>query len=308
MKHFALQPLLFLVFALSTQPPAQADPVELIAEISHPPLTEVSGIARSSHPGVFWVHNDSGNAAHLFPIHLDGNPVIPPFVADDYVEEPWPGLPIVNAWNVDWEDIAVADGQIYIADMGNNGNARRDLGVYVVAEPNPLGVELSRALRFIPVAYPDQRGHPGEHWHFDCEAMFAADGKLFFLTKHRKRGQISGWERGTKLYRLDTRRQGEDNPLTLVTTRHDIWVPTAADISPDGDRLAVLTYRALWIFERPAEGDNWLAGKAARLDLDRARMGINEAVTWRDDQTLIIANEERKLFSVDAAKVPVVDP
>jgi hypothetical protein len=284
--------------------PLQAQTANLIAEISHPLLEEVSGIARSSHAGVFWVHNDSGNAPHLFPINLEGRAVIPPFVADDYTEDVWPGLPVVNAWNVDWEDIALADGHIYIADMGNNGNARRDLGVYVIAEPNPLGVELTRALRFIPVVYPDQRGHPGEHWHFDCEAMFAADGKLYFLTKHRQRGQISGFEAGTKLYRLDTQRQGVNNPLTLIGSRQDIWIPTAADISPDGNRLAVLTYRALWIFERPTQGDNWLTGKPAKLNLDRAQMGINEAVTWRDERTLVIANEGRKVFLVDARRVP----
>ena len=286
---------------------ARAATPELIAEISHPLLGEVSGISRSSHPGVFWVHNDSGNPAHLFPINLEGQVVIPGFVADHYTDEVWPGLPVVNAWNVDWEDIAVADGHVFVADMGNNGNARRDLGVYVIAEPNPLGVELTRALRFVPVVYPDQRAYPGERWHFDCEAMFAADGKLYFLTKHRKRGQIGGWEAGTKLYRLDTHQQGENNPLTLIGSRDDIWIPTAADLSPDGDRLAVLTYPALWIFQRPPKGDNWLTGKAAKLDLDRAQMGINEAVTWRDDRTLVIANEGRKLFQVDANAVLPVD-
>ena len=54
---------------------AQAQTADLIAEISHPLLEEVSGIARSSHAGVFWVHNDSGNAPHLFPINLEGGAV-----------------------------------------------------------------------------------------------------------------------------------------------------------------------------------------------------------------------------------------
>jgi hypothetical protein len=95
-----------------------------------------------------------------------------------------------------------------------------------------------------------------------------------------------------------------NNPLTLIGSRQDIWIPTAADISPDGNRLAVLTYRALWIFERPTQGDNWLTGKPAKLNLDRAQMGINEAVTWRDERTLVIANEGRKVFLVDARRVP----
>ena len=275
--------------------------VREIARLDHEPLKEVSGIARSSYPGVFWVHNDSGDTARIFAITLDGQPVVPEYLRTRYVKKPWPGLVILNASNVDWEDIAFAGDRLYIAETGNNGNARRDLGVYELAEPNPFATKQTRAVRFLPVRYPDQTAYPGEHWHFDCEALFVAGGKLHFLTKHRKKGKISGWAPGTKLYRLDTELTDRENVLTFLGRRDDIMLPTAADMSPDGRRLAVLTYDTVWIFERPGPDGNWLAANSARLTLDREWMATNEAITWKDAETLLVANEGRRMFEVDVA-------
>ena len=174
----------------------------------------------------------------------------------------------------------------------NNGNARRDLGVYAVNEPDPRSVAAMRALKFIPIRYPDQRRFPAEQWHFDCEAVFAADGKLYFLTKHRRPGEHASWEAGVKLYRLDTQHVDRENVLTLVGRREDVVLATGADLSPDGTRLAVATYSALWIFDRPEAGDNWLAGDASRLDLKRGMAKQLEAITWDDGATLRLINEQ----------------
>jgi len=280
-----------------------ADPeVRKIAELTHPPLTEVSGIARSGYPGVYWVHNDSGDAARIFAIDRTGAPLVPPFQRDALEGKPWPGIAIRDAWNVDWEDLAVANGVIYLAETGNNGNGRRDLGVYLVMEPNPLAVAETRALTFLPVAYPDQDGYPGSQWHFDCEALFVDNGTLYFLTKHRRSGEITGWEAGTALYRLDSRHTDEMNVLTLVSRRADVILPTAADLSPTGDRLAVLTYLALWIFPRPATEDDWLAGTPRVITFDREVIPIAEAITWENDERLLIANEGRGLYEVDVGR------
>ena len=190
--------------------------------------------------------------------------------------------------------------------MGNNGNARRDLGVYELAEPNPFAVRQTRVVRFLPLRYPDQKKYPAENWHFDCEALFVAQGKLHFLTKHRKTGEIVGWEPGTKLYRLDTDSTTQENVLTLVGHRPDLEMPTAADMSPDGSRLAVLSYAAIWIFDRPRVGGDWLTGKASRLALNRSRMGWNEAITWEDAATILIVNEQRKMFRVSTSALSEV--
>jgi len=293
MRHRQVAVLLVLAAGAGAE-----EAVRKIADLDHAPLAEVSGIARSSYDGLYWVHNDSGDAARLFAIDEDGEPAIPSFLAHE--DRVWQGLELVEAANVDWEDIARGRDMLYVADLGNNGNARRDLGVYVVPEPNPRAVAKTRPLRFLPVRYPDQEGFPAEQWHFDSEALFVDRGRLYVLTKHRAAARIDAWQRGTKLYRLEleTARADAYNLLERVSSRDDLMLVTAADLSPDGERLAVLTYVAVWLFDRPEDGGDWLSGRASVIPLDRARTRIAEAVTWRDDETLIVANENRELFAV----------
>ncbi|NJN51186.1 MAG: hypothetical protein HC809_04795 [Gammaproteobacteria bacterium] len=293
--------VLLLSVLLAVLPAWGDQKLRRIAGIDHPPMSEVSGLARSSQPGVFWAHNDSGDEARIFAITLDGKPVIPGYLARRYSDGSWPGLRILNAWNFDWEDMAAANDTLYLADVGNNSNARRDMGVYYLPEPNPFAVPEARALGFLPVRYPDQDAFPATEWHFDCEAVFVADGKLHFLTKHREPGQQEGWQPGTKLYRLDTHHTDRDNVLTLVSKRDDVVLPTAAELSPDGSRLAVLTYVAIWIFARPADGENWLSSPTHTIPISRLQTKIVEAVAWRDDNTLLVANENRDLFEMNLA-------
>lgn len=280
------------------------------AIVQHKPIDEMSGIARSStYEGVYWVHNDSGDRPRIFPIRLDGSVVIPPFVsrrdASDRAEDPsvvYEGILIEGAANIDWEDIATDGDMIYIADVGNNSNARRDLAVYAVKEPNPEVTIQAHVLKRIPVAYPDQKAFPGDVWHFDCEAVFVFQGKLYFLTKHRAPRQLATPENGTKLYRLDTQHLDRVNVLTLVDSHSDLggWV-TAAAMSPDRRVLAVLCQapqQSIWLFERPARGDKFLSdGKARRIPIRNGKQC--EAIEWIDNKQLVVTNEQRELFIVD---------
>lgn len=294
---------------------ADAAPVvREVAIVGSPLVDEMSGLAKSRRfDNVYWAHNDSGDKPRLFPLTAEGRMIFPQWLAGEfYGDEPeagkkrWPGLEIGVAANIDWEDIAVDDENLYIADMGNNGNSRRDLGIYVLREPNPRAIEQTRVMSFIPVAYPDQSSFPAERWHYDSEALFVDDGKLFVLTKHRQPGKISEWERGTVLYRLDSTRPDRINALRRVDSHDDVSVVTAADISPDGQRLAVLCYLELWVFERPARGDRWLSGKARKLPLKREETGQVEALTWRDNETLLFGNEgRRQWFEVNVEDLPV---
>ena len=290
-------------------------PFKRVAEVEHTPIAEISGIVKSeTYPGVWWVHNDSGNEPALFAVDADGDPIVPDWLKDSYQvgaekspKPTWPGIEVLGASNVDWEDIALHDGKLYVCEMGNNGNARRDLGVYVINEPNPRAVNRARILKFIPIRYPDQEVFPARKWHFDCEGLFVDGGRLYFITKHRVAGKINQPERGAKLYRLDTRHLDRENELVLVGTHAELAAPTAADLSPDGRHLAVATILALWVFERPEQGDDWFAGKARRIMLQRQKTLQAEAVTWDDDDTLRLANEQRGIFTVELSALKPVE-
>ena len=138
-----------LFFSFASTPSIADDRIKLIATVTHPEVSEMSGIVASSHEGVYWVHNDSGDSARVFAIDEKGKVIQPPWI-DEPVKE-WPGHIIDAAWNGDWEDIALADGNLYIADVGNNGNIRQDMGIYVIREFNPRLVEKARTASFIPV-------------------------------------------------------------------------------------------------------------------------------------------------------------
>jgi hypothetical protein len=284
-----------------TQAPAA---VTRAGRVKNARLDELSGLARSTaYPGIYWAHNDGGHEPSLFALRADGSVHVP---RSHGGKKAWPGTRILGASNVDWEDIALANGVLYVADVGNNGNARRDLGVYVVNEPSP-DAETARALRFIPVVYPEQTTFPAQSRSFDCEAVFADGGKLYFLTKQRRAGKSHDFEEGTQLYRLATFDTTRANPLERVSTHPRIRLATGADLSPNGARLAVLTKARVWIFERPARGDDWLAGKESTIELPRTDTRQAEAIAWIDDATLLVGSEDRTLLRVavpDAAPQP----
>ena len=211
---------------------------------------------------------------------------------------PWPGHRVRVAANVDWEDITVDDDMIYVADMGNNGNARRDLGIYVIPEPNPRAVELTRPIRYLPVVYPEQKQYPADQWHFDSESLFVDKGKLYVISKHRQAGQISKFEAGANLYRLDTQHTDRQNILVKIDQHDVLAVATGADLSPDGRWLAVISYVDLWLFERPVKGDHWFTGRAFRKPLDPAQAKTMEAIAWMDNNNLMVANEEGEIYYV----------
>jgi len=297
-----------LAVAVAAEPPL----VE-VAVVDHAPIAENSGIVQSRRwPGTYWVHNDSGSAASVFALDAAGEVVVPPFLRDRFTVGPeasrrdpplWPGLELAGASNIDWEDIAVDDEHLYIGEVGNNGNARRDLGVYVLREPNPAAVDRARPLAFWPVAYPEQQAFPPDDvWRYDCEAMFVFGGRLYFLSKHRPAGQMGTPRADVDLYRLDTTHTDRVNVLAHVDHLDDIggWV-TAADLSPDGRRLAVLVYApdtAVVLFEVPAVGDALLSGPSRRIPLDLQQVKQAEGITWVDATTVRISNEQRQLFDL----------
>jgi hypothetical protein len=302
MKHTTLASWLLLISLQSFAQGNQAR-IERIGTVKHTPLGEMSGIVRSErYPGVWWVHNDSGAGPRLFALDSAGKVLVPTRSRKRFHGEkaitgsrPWPGVEIAGARNVDWEDLALDKGTIYLADLGNNNNARRNLGIYVFKEPDPHRADRTRNLSFLPVHFPEQKAFPAKKWHFDCESIFIDRGRIYLLTKHRNTNADHSLVTGTNLYRLDTRHTDRPNPLKLIDSHPDL-LPTAADLSPDGRRLAVLSLMAVHIFERPEKGDRWLTGRVSRHPLPVFLTQQAEGLCWDDSQTLRITNEQRGIF------------
>lgn len=267
----------------ASPPPAKLQPT---ARIDSDKINESSGIIRSrNYDDVYWTHNDSGDAARIYAIRRDGTQIVPEWtrrVGFDYQ-----GVAIGGAVNIDWEDIASdADGNLYIGAFGNNANARRDLGIYVLPEPNPFEAVQARPLKLISFRWEDQTAFPPEQRNFDCEAMVVFDGEVYLLTKHRS-------DANTKLYRLESQDPNYQNIARLIGTFPLTGPVTAADISADGRRLAVLAIGAVYIFE--GKPGHWFSGSVTHLPV---AIGQCEAITFIDPETLMMTNEGRDIFEV----------
>lgn len=284
-------------------------PQEKIMSIEHPPIDEQSALIKSpSYKNVYWVANDSGDGPRIFPLDKKGEVIIPNFMRNHYSKknaEPYPGIEILGAINLDWESMATLGDTIIIGDVGNNGNARRDLGVYMVLEPNPHETPKTRALSWHPLHYEDQNKFPPEEWEFDCEAIFTFQGKLYFLSKHRADGNINKPHPSTNLYVMNTRHTSSSNVLKKVGSRDDLggWV-TAADIAPDESGLVFIALNPLtatiWYFPRPKKGDNFLSQRPRHFTLANALQA--EAVCFKDQETIIVTNEQRGWFEIPLSK------
>ena len=247
-------------------------------QISPALLTECSGLVHSlRYNGVFWAHGDGGSGASIVPVTASGK-----------LARGWTGaVRVEGCKNNDWEDIALDDkGNLIIADVGNNSGRRKQLMLHFVNEPKPGAVSV-RPTRTLRVHYEDQKGDSPD---YDCEAVFSAGGRIYFLTKHRS-------DKRTRLYRLDGESTTRSNPLRLVGSFDVGGMVTAADASPDGKLVAVLTYTTLWVFSYDrASGSIFTKSESVRRTPIFAWQA--EAVAWEGNDALVIANENGQLFRV----------
>ena len=257
-----------------------------IHRIESPEISESSGLVKSrTQRGVFWTQNDSGDQPRLFAIDAQGR-LLGKFAVE-------------GALARDWEDIAIDDaGNLYIGDVGNNANQRRDLVVYRVPEPDVGKDTNARVTGVLRYRYADQKAFPEEnHSVFDAEGMFWRAGDLYIFTKHRSDAR-------TKLYRLPTTdHEGERalEPLFQLETGGDASAffgnTTGADVKPDGSMLALLTYTRIILYAADGHGKQIDLAELRRIELDTSRTRQAESIAW-DGRALIFGNEQRTLFRI----------
>ena len=254
--------------------------LKVAAKLGRGPRKENSGIVKSRrYNDLFWMHNDSGNQPRIYPVRRNGQ------VHNSSRFARVSGVLIEGASNVDWEDITVdADGHVIVADVGNNSNLRRDLVLYYVDEPSPSAGRTTVKKR-IHVRYPDQQQFPAstKNFNFDCEAVFTIGNQVHFLSKNRS-------DRSTNLYRLDDPRTDQTNTLMHVGSFDIQGQVVGADASPDGKQLVVITYRAIWLFERENDWIDFFHGQVSWMPYRSFQV---EAVCFADDDTLLLADEFR---------------
>jgi hypothetical protein len=244
-------------------------------------VKECSGITKSrSQKDVFWVHNDSNNDSRIFAVRENGLP------AGAYPSSE-KGVRVTNALNFDWEDVTSDDlGRLIIADTGNNIPLRSVLTLYRVDPPDPVsGEDQTRAEKML-LYFPDHL-IPA----YNCEAVFWAAGSIYLLTKTRGGAH-------TGLYTAGPFEHGKIVPLNKICS-FDFDAPvTSAETSPDRRKLAVLTYKSVWLFEKSPGQENYLLGKRRVFSI---HAGQCEGVCF-DGDDLIIANEEGRIMEMNLSQ------
>ncbi len=254
-------------------------------------LAEVSGLHYAGPDSLWWL-NDSGNGAELYLTDERGKLKL--------------ALPAPGARNRDWEALAADDeGRLYIGDFGNNGNARRDLCIYIF---HPA----TRRLDSILFSYPGQHEFPPppEQCNFDMEGFFWFRDTLHLFSKNRlQRGNYY-----TKHYTLPAapgRYTARLQDSLLLRKR----VVTGAAISPDGQSVALLSYwfkplfgfiplvkTSIYLFRDFPEG-NFLKGAATRRRVPRCIAPTQyESIDFISNKEVWVASEKTIFFRQQARR------
>ncbi|MEQ9308712.1 MAG: hypothetical protein RLN90_04605 [Balneolaceae bacterium] len=258
--------------------------------IDEPARDEVSGIIKSrKYKDTFWVHGDSGTKDHIYAITSDGE-----IKSED---KKYKGAEVKGAKNEDWEDIALGEnGTLILADFGNNCHCREDLKILIINEPDPDDDE-TEVIEEYNIRYPENDGVLSlfVEENYNAEAVFMKNGMIYIITKNESGGEA-------KLFLLDNPSTEEVNILTEVESFKFRGQVTAADISEDETKLAVLTYNSIWLFDIPKSGNSFFSGNTFRQPI----RGVEqvESITFSDED-LIIAEENGDLYRISIIDIPV---
>ncbi|MGQ9574938.1 MAG: SHD1 domain-containing protein [Thermoguttaceae bacterium] len=260
-------------------------------------LEECSGIACSRrHGGLFWAHNDSGDAARLYLFDRRGRDL---------------GFcRLAGVFAYDWEDLASfsAEGKHYllVADTGNNAINAPVHMLYLIEEPacdphRGVLVQEVPVLKTIYFSYEDD--------FRNCEAMAVdpTDRTIVLVSKERSSSchvYALKWpsdQETPKPPKLPRRPQ----VARLIGTLQLRQV-TGMDISPDGCRAIVLTSSYVYQYTRGPKED-WQAGfSRPPREIPLPKLAQAEAVCFGPDgKTIYVSSEKRPTPLVE---IPVQAP
>lgn len=275
----------------------------------HREFTELSGVARAQLPGQFWVHNDSDPQRRLWRINQDG--------------EVLATVRLPQMSSVDWEDIARftwrEQDYLLIADVGNNHRNRPFLDIHFIntkhlpeTTPNQasqLRTDQVHTLRYRMGSYrPDDLG-------YDCEAVAVSTihDRIILLTKTNPvRVYQLPLSQALELAMTQQAKSPSSKPPELppafvgelqlaekniMTNR--AMLPTALDISPDGQHWVISSSELAWVSINPLTHHaasetlpimQWLQSPSQQIKLPWLPLIEGAAFTHQGD-ALFVASE-----------------
>ena len=191
------------------------------ANVITPLVAEISGIAASAaNPGYIWAHEDSGTPTQLYLVGNNGSVAKKIFIK--------------KTTNRDWEEMALVQQDIYIAETGDNNQAYTNYRFYKFPEPL-MSADTVFAVDTISFTYPD-----GSH---DSEAFLvdATTRDIFIITKR---------DIPSRIYKLSFPYTA--NMVASLEGNLGYSGVTGATISPDQSEIMLRTYSAIHYYKRAA--------------------------------------------------------
>ncbi|GAK77544.1 Gll0560 protein [Nonlabens ulvanivorans] len=245
-------------------------------------LEEISGMESIEGSDLLYAVNDSGN-----------EPVL--YLYDQELGYYELTAPILK--NNDWEDLSsytntvTGKTYLYIADLGNNKNRRRDLAIYEIdiTDLEPKDQELVN-IREISVFYSNQKDFPPKKKErfYDCEAFVRVEDYFYLFSKNRS----SDFNGKTQVYRLKA--DGTSNnaqflvEIEICNDSKDCLI-TSADVNSQGE-IALLTSDKVFILSNYDE--DFTNYDIERHDLNHYSQ--KESIIYKTDNILWISDEQTK--------------
>lgn len=230
-------------------------------------IEESSGLAY--YKGKIYTHGDSGNEPALYALSY-------PLVKGETPQK----ILLQQANNVDWEDLTIdTNGVIYIGDIGNNSNKRKQITIY------RYSIEKQTELTPIQTSLVDLPKQPiaiGKK-SFDIESLSIQDGNLLMVTKERGKHDA-------RVYQLS-------NNTTTTTVIDSIplkGMATASDVSPTDHQLYVLSYSHIYAYTYSEVDGKYIPYRKKKS----AMRGQVEAFCFINDKEAVFTNERGVVFKL----------
>lgn len=211
------------------------DPPQSAGTVTAAAINEASGLVASrKQSDVLWLHNDSGDSARVFAIDTTGQLL---------------GIfKLQGAAAQDWEDMALGPGPLpgvdylYLADIGDNAEARASIAIYRVAEPTVSaggGTQDVAGVDKLTFVYPD-----GAH-NAETLLIDPRQGDLYIITKSNTAISlifraaaplVAGQQRTLEQVGSLRFREG-------VLANVGSGLATGGDVAPDGRAVILRTYK-----------------------------------------------------------------
>ena len=240
-------------------------------------LEETSGLAILND--TLWTLNDSGNDAALYAISTKGALL-------DKRD--------TTKTNIDWEDMTIVNGNMLVADMGNNFGTRKNLHLLEIDLSNGGATTLDS----IPFHYPEQDNFDFQQaTHFDAEGIVVVENKIVVFTKNRS-------TLTSEVYVISP----SGGPATKMGSFAVGSLITGADYHQESKTLALTGYRRddnqyLYVI------DNFSLSAVADANISQYDLDFNgaqiEAISIIDAKTFWVTSEKTTTYNAFLAKIRV---